>query len=129
MTRSCIAQGRRLRQGQSPRGFTLVELLVVIVIIAILIAFLLPAINSAIRSGRNTAVSAEINQMQQALAQFKSQYGVHSPSRIILSKTGYYSTATISNQTGLSANYAAALSQRSVSYFRRIWPRMILSTT
>jgi len=129
MTRSCIAQGRRLRQGQSPRGFTLVELLVVIVIIAILIAFLLPAINSAIRSGRNTAVSAEINQMQQALAQFKSQYGVHPPSRIILSETGDYSTATISNQTGLSANYAAALAQRSVSYFRRIWPRMILSTT
>jgi len=67
--------------------------------------------------------------MQQALAQFKSQYGVHPPSRIILSETGDYSTATISNQTGLSANYAAALAQRSVSYLRRIWPRMILSTT
>ena len=48
MTRSCIAQGRRLRQGQSPRGFTLVELLVVMVILAILLALLLPAINGAI---------------------------------------------------------------------------------
>jgi prepilin-type N-terminal cleavage/methylation domain-containing protein len=128
MTRSCIAQGRRLRQGQSPRGFTLVELLVVMVILAILIALLLPAINGAIRASRNAATSAEISQMAQALAQFKSQYQVFPPSRIYLHKGGDFSVATIVASTGYSISAATALQQRSVTYLRRVWPRMPVYT-
>src|SRR4051794_29045547 len=116
MTRSCIAQGRRLRQGQSPRGFTLVELLVVMVILAVLIALLLPAINGAMRASRNAATSAEISQMAQALAQFKSQYQVFPPSRIYLNKHGDFSVATIVANTGYSIPVASALQQRSITY-------------
>ncbi len=120
---------RRPGEGRGPRGFTLVELLVVIVILAVLIALLLPTINAAMRSAKNSAVSAEVSQMAQALAQFKSQYGVYPPSRIILSESGDYSVTTITSSLGLSIPAASWLSQRSVSYLRRIWPRMTLSTS
>ncbi|APW62599.1 type II secretion system protein [Paludisphaera borealis] len=114
----------RARSPLAPRrrGFTLVELLVVIVIIAILIALLLPAINGAVRTAKVAAASAEINQIAQALAQFKAQYGVDPPSRIVLSETGNYSPAYLGNTL-------APLGPRSVSYLRRIWPKMTLSTT
>src|SRR5262249_22486112 len=64
--------GRRTRtKDHGPRGFTLVELLVVIIVLAILVALLLPAINGAVKTARNAQVSAEINQLAQALASFK----------------------------------------------------------
>ena len=83
-------------------GFTLVELLVVIVVIAILLALLLPAINGALRTARNAAVSAEINQIAQALADFKSKYGDYPPSRILLVENGNYTTY-IGNGTPVSS--------------------------
>ena len=43
---------RRPGEGRGPRGFTLVELLVVILILAVLIALLLPALNGALRDGQ-----------------------------------------------------------------------------
>jgi general secretion pathway protein G len=121
----------RARSPLAPRrrGFTLVELLVVIVVIAILIALLLPAINGAIRTARNAAVSSEINLLAQALNQFKTQYGVFPPSRIVLSETGNYSTAYLTAYDANRGAEAAALGPRSVSYLRRIWPKMVLSTT
>jgi len=116
----------RARSPLAPRrrGFTLVELLVVIVVIAILIALLLPAINGAIRTARVASVSAEINLLAQALSQFKTQYNVLPPSRIALSESGDYSSATLTLH-GVDAKLAA----RSVSYLRRIWPKMAISTT
>src|SRR5512135_1441670 len=80
-------------------GFTMVELLVVIVVIALLLALLLPAINGAVRSARNAAVSAEINQLSQALADFKSKYGDYPPSRIMLCENGIWPTASTVNVT------------------------------
>jgi general secretion pathway protein G len=123
----------RARSPLAPRrrGFTLVELLVVIVVIAILIALLLPAINGAIRTARVASVSAEINLLSQALSQFKTQYNVLPPSRIVLSETGNYSPAYLkaSFDDELRGTEAAALASRSASYLRRIWPKMVLSTT
>jgi prepilin-type N-terminal cleavage/methylation domain-containing protein len=126
------SSSNRARSPFAPRrrGFTLVELLVVIVVIAILIALLLPAINGAVRTARVGAASAEINQLAQALAQFKAQYGVYPPSSIILSETGDYGTATIS--VAFPNVPTAVLQQkiaRSVQYLRRIWPKMATTTT
>ena len=79
---------RRPGEGRGPRGFTLVELLVVILILAILIALLLPASTAPCRTARNAAVGGEINQLAQALASFKTKYGDYPPSRIYLSEDG-----------------------------------------
>ncbi|MDQ2623401.1 MAG: prepilin-type N-terminal cleavage/methylation domain-containing protein [Actinomycetota bacterium] len=124
---------RRNLSGSPRRGFTLVELLVVFVVLALLIALLLPAINGAVRSARNAAVSSEISQIAQGLAQFKSAHNVYPPSRIILSESGNYSPAFLrSNNTRLNAMTVAdvtALANRSVSYLRRVWPKMVLNTS
>ena len=78
------APTRRPRRG----GFTLIELLVVMVVLGILIALLVPAIGGAIKNAKNAAVIAEINQVAQALADFKSKYGDYPPSRILLDEDG-----------------------------------------
>lgn len=119
------------------RGFTLVELLVVMFVLAILIALLLPAINGAVRSARNATVTAEINQMATALADFKSKFGTYPPSRIMLSESGWYNTEA--GNTPLAATqffgneviYAgnndlthAELAERSIASLLKIWPRI-----
>jgi general secretion pathway protein G len=118
-------------------GFTLVELMVVIVIIAMLAALLLPAITGAVRNARNAAVSAEITQLGQALADFKSKYGDYPPSRIILSENGFYDTSSatatstyMTTAAGQGADISyAQLAQRSITYLRKFFPRVNLSTT
>lgn len=61
------------------RGFTLVELLVVIVIIGILIGILLPAINAVRKRGQITAISFEVQNLKNAIEQYKQTYGDYPP--------------------------------------------------
>jgi general secretion pathway protein G len=108
--------------------------MVVVVILALLIAFLLPALNSSIRTARNASVQAEINQLAAAIAQFKTQYGDYLPSRIYLAENGDYSGATSVAPVGSLVNGTIDISQgqlvqRSLSYLRKIFPRVILSTS
>ena len=135
------------RTTDQTRGFTLVELLVVIVVLAILVALLLPAINGAIRTSRNAAVQAEINQLATALEQFKSTYGTYPPSRVYLHESGDYSivngagSGSLPLFTSTSSYYdptspgasndisVAQLASRTLAAFRRIWPRVQLSTS
>ncbi len=119
------------------RGFTLIELLVVIVVLGILIALLLPAINGAMRTAREAAVSAEINQMATALTNFKATYGDYPPSRVILSENGSY-LGLIGNTNPVSSLNATPgwapsggtgditigqLATRSLSAIRKFWPK------
>ena len=111
-----------------PRGFTLVELLVVLVIIGILVALLTPAIVSAVRKAKSAAVQAEINQLAQALADFKSKYGDYPPSRVLLNEGGFY--AQVDNTPVSSGNADVTynqLAQRSITALRKFWPRVSMT--
>jgi prepilin-type N-terminal cleavage/methylation domain-containing protein len=117
-------------------GFTLIELLVVVIVIGILIALLLPVIAGALRTAKNAAVQAEINNMASALASFKSAYGDYPPSRILLCENGYYGNLINSNQgvntidptASPSDTTVAILAQRSLTALRKFFPKVVFTT-
>jgi general secretion pathway protein G len=119
--------------GRRPRGFTLVELLVVMLVLALLIALLLPALNGALRTARNSAVNSEINQLAQALNAFKTKYGEYPPSRIFLNENGDF--RPVGSNTDMYVPNASAdinvgqLAQRSVAALRKYFPSVQLVTS
>ena len=64
---------------RSPRGFTLVELLVVIGIIALLAALVTPAVMQAQVAARNAAIKAEIDMLHMAIMNYKNEHGSFPP--------------------------------------------------
>jgi general secretion pathway protein G len=63
------------RQSSIPRGFTLIELMVVVVILGLLATMVMPKVLSKPEKARRTKAVAEIRIMQSALAMFKTDTG------------------------------------------------------
>ena len=67
------------RKRRRRRAFTLVEMLVVIAIIAILAAMLMPAIQTARRHAKESVTRSEMGNLEMAMTEFRSDWGVYPP--------------------------------------------------
>ena len=76
-------------------GFTLLELLVVIVIIMFLAGITIPIVSSVQTSAKKGVTSAQISQLEVALKQFESDFGVFPPD-------SYTTTDTVISIGGVS---------------------------
>jgi len=125
---------RRPTRRRRRLGFTLVELLVVMVVLGLLVALLVPAIAGAIRGAKAAQVTAEINNLATALAQFKSNYSEYPPSRIVLNENGNYSTTSTTSMTTIFTDVrtditVGQLSQRTIRYMTKFFPRALSFST
>lgn len=80
-----VARQRRCSVGELERcngapAFTLIELLVVISIIGLLAGFILGGAGSVVRSRNISKATAEMAQLEAAIARYKADYGVYPPS-------------------------------------------------
>lgn len=109
----------RTRRG----GFTLVELMVVIAIIATLVTLLLPAINYARRNMTDLRCRSDLDQLNQAVQAFKSNYSIpYFPSKIRLrNDMVYFSSPGVPRQDQLDLD--------SINYLKRLWPRLLTGST
>ena len=72
---------------QSKAGFTLLELLVVIVIIMFLAGITIPIVSSIQTTAKKGVTSAQISQLELALKQFESDFGIFPPDSYTTSDT------------------------------------------
>ena len=65
----------RMRALKSPRGFTVIELMVVIAIIVILMSLLFPAVQGALDAGKKAQAKNDVMQIATAIVAFDMEYG------------------------------------------------------
>jgi prepilin-type N-terminal cleavage/methylation domain-containing protein len=77
--RSILNRKSKIVNLKSKDGFTLLELLVVIVIIMFLAGITIPIVSSVQTNAKKGVASAQISQLELALKQFESDFGVFPP--------------------------------------------------
>jgi prepilin-type N-terminal cleavage/methylation domain-containing protein/prepilin-type processing-associated H-X9-DG protein len=86
---------------QRPRGFSLIELLVVLAIIGALVALLLPAVMSAREAARRTHCLSNLKQIAMAMHDYHDVHSALPPGK----KTSQNYAANFGNTTVLQADY------------------------
>ena len=97
------------------RGFTLVELLIVITIIGMLMGLLIVAVNRGLVRARQVQVTMQIDSLDQAMQNAKSQFGAYPPD------CSNFNTSTAS--AGTTFRQA-----RLLAFFRKAFPKMIVTS-
>ncbi|MFV0443131.1 MAG: type II secretion system protein [Planctomycetaceae bacterium] len=110
---SAIAPRDSHSAGRCPRrAFTLIELLIVLALIGILASLLLGPVLGVFGGARVTQVTAEISNLDKAIAECKLRLGVEPPSFIVMFEApGDWST-----------NATNPLVRRSRAFIQRVWP-------
>ena len=97
----------KIRSNIRCNGFTLIELLVVIAIMAIIAGFTLVVVHGIKRTEYISVATTEMRQIEEALGDYKAQYGVYPPSNPAspLLNPLFYELTGVTNVGGGSGSY------------------------
>src|SRR5579862_1354118 len=96
---------------RNPRGFTLVEILIVVIILGILAAIVIPQFTNASNDARNNSVQSTLQTARSQIELFKIQHGDTPPTTLWTIMLGRSSTAETGSAAATGTNFGPYLQQ------------------